>query len=109
MAKLGSYHGGHHHVLVCLGLLPAQLLLGIAQLIHQAVDFVVQFVGILQGLLGILLGLGRALASGGMRTSVRLTATVRVRIIGLDRTGKVVTPCYLVVDGGDYTGVASSF
>lgn len=54
----GSYHPSHHHVLVGLGLLPGQLLLGSAQLLHHVVHLVVQLAGVLEGLLCILFGLG---------------------------------------------------
>lgn len=57
-SRSGSYHSSHHHVLVGLSLLPGQLLLSGIQLVHHVVDLVVQLVGVLEGLLCVLLGLG---------------------------------------------------
>lgn len=57
----GPYHASHHHVAFGLGLLPLQLLLSGAQLIHHGVHLVVQHGGVLEGLLCVILGLGRTL------------------------------------------------
>lgn len=62
LAEGGSYHGGHHHVVVGLGLLPRQFLFGGAQLTHHVVHLAVQRAGVLEGLLGVFFGLG-----GGLR------------------------------------------
>lgn len=55
------YHAGHHHIAVSLGLLLGQLGLGAAQLVHHVVHLLVQPGRVLEGALGVLLGLGRTL------------------------------------------------